>query len=450
MNWEKMIKDLNLFYKYVTPSIIGMVIGGSYAIVDTIFIGQASGKNGLAAVAVTWPLVMLLMAFGSLVGAGGAVLLSQSRGAGDSRRGESIFAQTVFLVAVLSIMLTAFSFPVLEELLIWVGANGELMPVSLKYSQILTGGLFLAIFMTMCLEIIRNDGRPVLSMLLMVIGLGGNIILDWVFVFYFKQGAVGAAIATVISQGITCVLGTIYFCSPLTELRFSRAIFHPVWSEIKEICITGLPIFGNMLSIIAMLYMHNAQSLRYGNVDGLAAYTVVSALEALGSMLMTGIAGGIQPLTAAMHGARKYKRQNRFGNYGYYSAFALGVVLMLFSFAMHKVMPGWMGLSAGDAQQLAMRGIMLSAPAFLFLGVIRVAAFYYQSTGNIAKSSWLIYGDSFIALPLCIYILPVFLGMNGVWLAMPVSRVLLMGLVLYFWFGMKKNANRKKLIYERF
>lgn len=110
-----MTKDLNLFYKYVTPSIIGMVIGGSYAIVDTIFIGQASGKNGLAAAAVTWPLVMLLMAFGSLVGAGGAVLLSQSRGAGDSRREKSIFAQTVFLVAVLSITLTTFSFPVLEE-----------------------------------------------------------------------------------------------------------------------------------------------------------------------------------------------------------------------------------------------------------------------------------------------------------------------------------------------
>ena len=97
-----------------------------------------------------------------------------------------------------------------------------------------------------------------------------------------------------------------------------------------------------------------------------------------------------------------------------------------------------------------MRGILLSAPAFLLLGVIRVAAFYYQSTGAIAKSSFLIYGDSFAALPLCIFTLPLWLGMDGVWLAMPVSRILLMMLLLYFWFGMKryreKNENREKKI----
>ncbi len=442
-----MKKDLNLFYQYVTPSIIGMIIGGSYSIVDTIFIGQSGGKIALAAAAVTWPLVMLLQAFGSLLGAGGAVLISQSRGAGDLSRVKRLFAQTVFLVGLFSIMLTVLAFPVLKPILVWLGANAELMPISLPYSQILTGGLLPAIFIIMCLEVIRNDGHPVLSMLLMVIGLIGNIILDWVFVFYLGQGAVGAAVATVISQGFACVLGVLYFCSPLTKLRFSWAIFHPAWCEMKEICLTGLPIFGNMLSIIAMLYMHNAQSLRYGNVDGLAAYTVIAALEALGSMLMSGVAGGIQPLAATMHGARKYKRQNRFGNYGYIFAFALGVVLMLFSFAVHRVMPGWMGLASGEAHELAMRGIMLSAPAFLLLGVIRVAAFYYQSTGNIAKSSWLIYGDAFVALPLCIYILPVFLGMNGVWLAMPLSRALLMFLLLHFWFGTKKE---EKMAYESF
>ena len=119
---------------------------------------------------------------------------------------------------------------------------------------------------------------------------------------------------------------------------------------------------------------------------------------------------------------------------------------MLLSFSMYRIIPGWMGLSSGNAQMLARQGILLSAPAFLLLGVIRVAAFYYQSTGNIAKSSWLIYGDSFLALPICIFILPVWFGMAGVWLAMPISRLLLMGMLLYFWFGIKRvgNAGLKK------
>lgn len=438
-----MKSDLRLFWKYVAPSVFGAVIGGSFAIVDAIFIGLAGGENSLAATAVTWPLVMFLQAFGFLVGSGGAVLIAQNRGSNLPERERLFFAQTVFLALAWSIFLTVVTFPLLQPILTALGATQELMPISLRYSQILTGGVIFSIFMSLCLEVIRNDGHPTLSMLLMITGLISNIILDWVFVFHLQFGAVGAAIATVISQAGACILGCIYFCSPLTKLRFSIGILKPKLHLIGNIIITGLPIFGNMLSIIAMLYMHNAQSLRYGGIDGLAAYTVISSLEALGSMFMTGIAGGVQPLSASMYGAGKYKRQNRFGNYGYKFAFISGIILMLFSFAMYKIIPGWMGLETGNALDLAQHGILLSAPAFLLLGVIRVAAFYYQSTGNIVKSSCLIYGDSFIALPLCIFTLPVWFGMNGVWLAMPVSRIILMAMLLYFWFG-SRNASRKK------
>ena len=438
-----MKSDLRLFWKYVAPSVFGAVIGGSFAIVDAIFIGLAGGENALAATAVTWPLVMFLQAFGFLVGSGGAVLIAQNRGSNLPERERLFFAQTVFLALAWSIFLTVVTFPFLQTILTALGATQELMPISLRYSQILTGGVIFSIFMSLCLEVIRNDGHPTLSMLLMITGLISNIILDWVFVFHLQFGAVGAAIATVISQAGACILGCIYFCSPLTKLRFSIGILKPKLHLIGNIIITGLPIFGNMLSIIAMLYMHNAQSLRYGGIDGLAAYTVISSLEALGSMFMTGIAGGVQPLSASMYGAGKYKRQNRFGNYGYKFAFISGIILMLLSFAMYKIIPGWMGLETGNALELAQHGILLSAPAFLLLGVIRVAAFYYQSTGNIVKSSCLIYGDSFIALPLCIFTLPVWFGMNGVWLAMRVSRIILMAMLLYFWFG-SRNASRKK------
>ena len=439
-----MNKDLQLFLKYVSPSVFGAIIGGSFAIVDAMFIGLSGGKNALAAAAVTWPLVMLLQAFGFLVGSGGAVLIAQNRGANNSVAETQLFGTTLFLAVFWSLLLTVGTFPCLRMILTALGATEELMPISLRYSQILTCGVFFSIFMSVCLEVIRNDGHPTLSMLLMVTGLICNIILDWVFVFPLGFGAVGAAIATVVSQAIASLLGVIYFCSRLTGLRFTREIFRPAWNNIATITLTGIPIFGNMLSIIAMLYMHNAQSLRYGGIDGLAAYTVISSLEALGSMFMTGIAGGVQPLSAAMYGAGKHKRQNRFGNYGYIFAFASGIGLMLFSFAMYRTIPGWMGLTGGAARELAMRGILLSAPAFLLLGVIRVAAFYYQSTGNLAKSSWLIYGDAFLVLPLCIFTLPWWFGMDGVWLAMPVSRILLMGMVVYFWFGM----NRVKKLYH--
>lgn len=111
---------------------------------------------------------------------------------------------------------------------------------------------------------------------------------------------------------------------------------------------------------------------------------------------------------------------------------------MLFCFALRNVMPAWGGLT-GHVAELAAHGVLLSSPAFLLLGVIRVAGFYYQSTGKIGSSSLLIYGDAFFALPLCLFLLPLRLGMDGVWLAMPVSRVILFAMLCYLWFGKRRE-----------
>ena len=158
-----MSKDARLFWQYAAPSVFAAIIGGSFAIVDTIFIGLAGGKTGLAATAVTWPLVMLLQAFGFLAGSGGAVLIAQSRGADDSDREQRIFARTLFLAFAWSVLLTLLTFPVLHPLLAALGATEELMPVSLRYAQVLTGGMVFSVFMSVCLEVIRNDGHPTLS-----------------------------------------------------------------------------------------------------------------------------------------------------------------------------------------------------------------------------------------------------------------------------------------------
>lgn len=137
-----MKRDQLLFWKYVAPSVFAAVIGGSFAIVDAIFIGLAGGKNGLAATALTWPLVMLLQAFGFLVGSGGAVLIAQSRGANRPDQEKRFFDQTLFLVFAWSILLTVCTLPLLGTLLKFLGATAELMPVSLRYSQILICGVF--------------------------------------------------------------------------------------------------------------------------------------------------------------------------------------------------------------------------------------------------------------------------------------------------------------------
>ncbi len=274
-------------------------------------------------------------------------------------------------------------------------------------------------------------------------GLLMNISLDYIFIFPMQLGIDGAAYATLVSQVVSAVVGLIYFALPYTELRYGYKMFRLRFSRLKEIIKNGFPSLGAQLSIIAMLFFHNYQSLKYGGVNGLAAYTFIGAVESLGSLLMTGLSLGVQPLVAYLYGGRRYLRQNIIGNMGYITAFVLGGIMMSVSIAGHNVFPAWFNLH-GEAAVMASHGLIISSTAFLLLGVIRVAGYYYQATGKITESSLLIYGDAFFALPLCLFTLPLFLGLDGVWWAMPASRVLLFGYVCWLWFGKKRRQSTKQ------
>lgn len=431
-------KNIKMFLSYVIPSMVGMLIVGSYSIVDTVFIGHSAGKIGLAAVSVTWPLVMLFGAVGDMLGTGAAIIISQSRGAGKLENarlslGNMLFWQVVFSIVIMIIMRAG-----LTHVLQLFGTTDELMPHSVAYAEILIYGCTACMLMMGVSSVIRNDGRPVLSMWLTVCGLMINIVLDYLFIFPLKGGIQGAAYATVVSQAIIAIFGLSYFATKYTELRYRWNIFKISLGRLKEIAVSGIPSLGNQLAIISMLFFHNYQSLKYGQIDGLAAYTFIGAVESLGSLLMTGLSLGVQPLAAYLYGGKHYRRQNIIGNMGYITALGLGVLLMLISFAGRNVFPSWFNLY-GEVAQLAAHGLVISSTAFVLLGVIRVAGYYYQATGKIVDSSILIYGDAFFALPLCLFTLPLRWGLDGVWLAMPVSRVLLFGFVCWLWFGKRKK-----------
>ncbi len=425
-------KDFGLFVRYIAPSMFAMAVAGSYSIIDTVFIGRGVGKQGLAAVALTWPLIMLLWGFGDLVGTGAAVLISQARGAGETGRAKKIFGNMLTLNAVFCIPVCVAVPPFLKPVLSFFGADGEMMPYAFDYSRILVLSSAISMFSMSAIAVVRNDGRPFLAMWLVVLGLLCNLFLDWLFIIRLRLGASGAAWATVASQSLSALVSAAYFLSPFTNLKISPKNAVPDPLVFRKILATGVPVFGNAFALISMLYMHNVQSLRYGGVDGLAAYTLVACLESAGSLLLTGLACGVQPLAAYLYGSGEHHRQNRIGNYGYFTAFFLGIAVTGFSYLFGNDMPGWCGLS-GKTAELASHGVLISSTAFVLLGVVRVAAYYYQSTGKVLYSSLLIYGDAFAAIPACLFLLPTFLGMDGVWLAMPVSRAVLFALLCRIW-----------------
>lgn len=442
---QKIIKSKNfkVFLKYVIPSVIGMMIVGSYSIVDSVFIGQSGGKAGLAGIAITWPLVMIFGAVGDMLGTGCAVLISQVRGAGKLNLARSLFGNMLFLQLFVSFILMFPCLYWLSDILLLFGAEKELLPISIPYARILILGNLVCMYTTGLCSVVRNDGRPALAMTIISVSLILNIVLDYIFIFPLNMGLVGAAWATVVSQVVSCVIYFVYFATKYTHLRYSSDMFKIKIVRMKEIIVNGIPSFGNELSIISMLFLHNYQSMKYGHIDGLAVYTFIGAIESLGSLFMSGLAMGVQPLVAFLYGAKKYMRQKLIGQMGYISAFVSGLILMCISLFGRHIFPSWFNLH-DEVAQMASHGLVISSTAFLCLGIVRVACFYYQSTGKIKEASVLIYGDVFLVLPLCLFLLPLWFGLDGVWLAMPVSRVILFGYVCCLWrkekFFKKKNV----------
>ncbi|MBD5400488.1 MATE family efflux transporter [bacterium] len=442
-------KNNKMFAQYVLPATIAMLIIGSYSIIDTMFIGRSAGELGLAAVAITWPVVFVFMAIGNMVSAGAAIIISQSRGAGDIARARKVFGNMMFIMMAASVIMGLIMGQLLPDILIMLGAKEEFLPLSLGYGNVMIWFNFASMLATSMPGIVRNDGRPVVSMWLTILGLGLNIILDYIFIFVFNMGVVGAAYATILSQTISGIAGLTYFATKYTKLRYGMDMLHIKMKYIRDIFVSGIPALGTELSLILMLLTHNYQAMKYGDTSGLAAYTFVGAVESVGSLLMTGLSLGIVLLVAYLYGRRHNTRQNIMGNMGYALAFIFGTLITLIAVAGHNILPGFFNLH-GDVAALAGHALVISSTAFILLGVVRVAGYYYQATGKIATASLIIYGDAFVVLPACLFILPLWFGLNGVWMALPVSRIIMFAVVVWLWF-LRGNPARRRLnpIYKR-
>lgn len=205
------MSEMRTFFKYVIPSILSFALSGIYAIVDGFFVGHSVGDMGLSAINVAYPVSAVLQAVGIGIGIGGAVYYSISSAEGREKRARDYTAATLWILMISSVLLTAvavcFNAPILRLL----GAEGELLSLGAEYNQIIALGAGLQILSTGLVPFIRNYGGPLYAMMSMVAGFITNVVLDYLFVWVFGQGLAGAALATILGQGVTLLFALVYF-----------------------------------------------------------------------------------------------------------------------------------------------------------------------------------------------------------------------------------------------
>ncbi|MDR2944051.1 MAG: MATE family efflux transporter, partial [Methanosarcinales archaeon] len=302
-----------LLFKFAVPSVVAMLVGALYNIVDQFFIGQSVGMLGNAATNVAFPLTIVAVALGLLFGVGGAANFNLHLGAGRKELAKKVIGNALFLLAVSGIIVFFIIHLFLEQLVVLFGATDNVFPLALEYISITSFGMMFLIFSTGAGHIIRADGSPQYSMYFLLTGAVLNVILDALFIFGFNMGIAGAAWATIISQMVSCLIAVSYF-RKFKSAALEKKDFILKAAVVKSILYLGASSFLNQTAMIAVQILLNNTAAYYGGLSvygsdiPLAVAGIIFKVSAVFISVVIGVSQGGQPIAGFNYGARNYGR----------------------------------------------------------------------------------------------------------------------------------------------
>lgn len=424
-----------LLVKFSIPAIIGMMVTAIYNVVDRIFLGNGVGQLAIGGVYLNLPIVLSMMAFSMLVGLGGNSIASIRLGQNRKDQAEKILGTSFSLIILISVTLSVLLYFNLERLLVLFGASETILPYAKEYGEILVlFGPFNMIGFALN-NFIRGEGNPKVAMATMFIGAISNIILDYVFIFIFDMGVKGAALATGIGQFLSFLWTIRYFTIGKSLLKIVPKDMKLETYYIKEIISLGITPFSMQLvfSLVSVGFNHQLQ--KYGGDLATSSMAIIDSIGQLVFMPIFGINQGLQPIVGFNYGAKKYRRvQNALRLSLKYATIYLSLgwlVMMLFPETL-------VGVFVKDSasfeaiKPIAVPGLRIYNSMTFMLGFQFVGSGLFQSIGKARVGFILSMTRQLIFLMPLLFILPIFLNINGIWTAMAVSDLLSTLVTTYF------------------
>ena len=408
-----------LLLKFSIPAIVGMLVSALYNVVDRIFIGQGVGSLGIAGATVGFPIMLVQMAFGMLIGLGGNALVSIRLGEQRKEEADTVAGNALVLLVITSLVMMGLGLTFLKPLLRLFGASAAIMPYSVDYMQvILLGTVFQMVGFGMN-NFIRGEGNPGMAMKTMFIGAGLNTVLDPVFIFVLHMGVRGAAIATIISQAASAIWVLSYFAGGKSLLKIRRpALILRKRIVLKIFAIGSAPFAMHMVASVLNAIL-NIQLQRYGGDIAISVMGIMYSLAMLILMPIFGINQGSQPIIGYNFGAKKYDRVRLATKL----ATGAASVVVMAGFLITQLFPNALiRLFNHDDPQLLEMGRHAIRIFFLMLPVVGfqvVSANYFLAVGKAKQAMFLSLSRQLVFLIPAILILPRFFGLDGIWMASP-------------------------------
>lgn len=429
------------FWRYTTPTIAAMLVNGLYQIVDGIFIGRYIGSVGLAGINLAWPVIGTILGIGMMVGVGTGALTSIKHGEGKSQHATRILTTGLLLLAMLAPIVGGTLYLFSEEFLTWQGGEGEAFELGLQYLDILIYASVFSLGSIALPFLLRNDNSPNVATVLMVVGAVVNIILDYLFIAVLGWELTGAALATGIAQAGVTVLGISYFFSSHAKVRLSIRRLDYDFSVVPNIIFVGLSSFFMYAYGSMMVAIHNGLFTHYGSSVLVGSYAVLGYIVTIYYLTAEGIANGMQPLVSFNFGAKKTQNIKTLLSIAMVSAILGGVifVVMLNLFPYQSVTI--FNDTDRDLIEGAVLGIRLHMFALFLDGFIVVAGAYYQAVNKAGKAMFVMVGNMVVQLPF-LYFMPQFMGIEGIWIAYPLSNIAMSIVVGFMMWGDIKGLSK--------
>ena len=422
------------FFSYVLPSMLAFALSGIYSIADGFFVGNAIGDQALAAINIAYPLTAFLQSAGTGIGMGGAVQYTICMGRGDSEKTKQYFGASIGLLFGTGLILTALFLLWSPFLLKLFGAEGDTQSLGEEYIRFISYGAVFQVFSTGLVPFIRNMGGTVWAMAAMAAGFVTNIGLDYLFVWRFPFGMAGAAVATVLGQGVTLLVCLLFFVKKHHKPVFPAC--KTMWSMAKKIGAVGLSPFGLTFSPNIMLIFINKSAALWGGNFAVTCYAAVSYISCVVLLLLQGISDGCQPLISLAYGKGSWKEAKYYRNLSYGFSLAVSLLCILFLFAVRDRAASLFGASAQVTAGVAFI-LPIFIVGFLFVSISRTTIAYFYASERNGKAYFLIYGES-VCLFLALLFLPGKAGIEGVWLSVPLSQFL-MTVFSFFLLGIRRK-----------
>lgn len=417
--------------QFTLPTTIMLIFMALYQMVDAIFIANFVGENALSALNIVYPVPSVIIAVSIMLATGASAIIAKNMGEKKEQEAKENFSMIILAGFILGIAFLLLGRVFLKQIIYMLGATELLYPYCYDYLLVLVFSAPLAVFQMLFQTFFVTAGRPHIGLVLTVIGGCANIVLDYIFIKICNWGLTGAAVATSIGYAVPAAVGMIYFSlNREGTLYFVKPVFRK--QVLLHTCINGSSEMVNNIAVAITTFLFNILMLQYAGEAGVAAITVVLYAQFLMTSVFMGFSSGTAPIISYNYGKQNHTQLRNIFKISIRCVIIISLLVFILSQLFCTLVIRVFAAPESNVFHLAKHGFILFSTSFLFTGINIYSSAMFTAFSDGKVSAIISFLRTFVFLVVCLLSLPFFIGLDGIWIAVPVAEGLTLIVSVYY------------------